>query len=386
MDILRRDHAAHTDAAKVNRPNRAMITILCLLGISLNLFLVLPNLRYVVHGDNDFLAFYAGSALAGTPDLYNQEAVRRVQAPNWENPRTIAYMRLPFYAGMIWPLHFFRFQTAYWVWQAVSLLSLLLFVYWWPEPDRGMTAVACCWSMPLLNCFIMGQDLMFVMLILAVALRLLLRDKPFAAGCILSLCCIKYNLFLMLPLLIVRKRMWRLAVGVAAGGSVLLAISFAVGGWSWPLRYIAMLRLPTTTPYYGGLPNLHGLFFGQPHGAALEVLAAALVLAVSWRTMKSDEVRAGFAAMLAGGLLLSYHAFFADAFVMAPASLLFLSRFANPAYKLVALVLVLPFAFWQYLLAAPLIPPVAVFLAVLLLMFLVENAPPGLRKRLYLTA
>ena len=384
-EILTSRRQRETDSDRRRLP-RTLAVVLCLAGISLNALLVLPGLHYILHGDNDFLAFYAGSALAGSPDLYNQQAVQRVQAPHWQYPRNIAYMRLPFYAAMIRPLHWFPFQSAYWVWQGFSLLSFLLFLVWWPEADRGLTAVACCWSLPLLNCFIMGQDLMFVMLLLAVSMTFLFRGKPFAAGCIWSLCFIKYNLFLTLPLLIVRKRLWKLAGGMTAGGVVLLAVSFAVGGWSWPVSYMAMLRLPTSTPYYSGLPNLHGLFSGKAHGVELEALGGILVLAASWAAMKNDDLRVGIGAILTSGLLLSYHAFLADAFVMVPAVLLFLSQVTNSGYKLIAFVLILPFACWQFIVPAPLFPPVALFLAILLLMAALEYAPPTFRRRLSVAA
>ncbi|PYT31217.1 MAG: hypothetical protein DMG57_05680 [Acidobacteria bacterium] len=91
-----------------------------------------------------------------------------------------------------------------------------------------MTALACCWSVPLLDCFIMGQDVPIVMLGLAVALAQFFRGHHFAAGCVFSLCLIKCNLFLPMPLPIIGKRLWRFGAGTMAGGATLLAISFAV--------------------------------------------------------------------------------------------------------------------------------------------------------------
>ena len=171
----------------------------------MNCYLKLPVLSHAIHGDNDFMGFYAGAKLAGSDDLYNADALTRAEAPLWEKPRFLPFVRPPFYAGLISPLRFFSYQTAYWIWQSASLLSTLLFIYVWPVSQRWITALACCWSVPLLDCFIMGQDVPIVMLGLAAALALFFRGHHFAAGCVFSLCLIKYNLFLPMPLLIIGK-------------------------------------------------------------------------------------------------------------------------------------------------------------------------------------
>jgi hypothetical protein len=352
---------------------RILLTLLCILGLSVNGVLMFPVLPYIVHGDNDFMGFYAGAVLAGSSDLYKLDAATRVEARYWEHPRAIAFVRLPFYAALISPLRYFSYQRAYWIWQSISLAAVAMFVCVWPARNKWLTAVACCWSLSLLNCFIMGQDVTMVMLALAVSLAALFRGRHFAAGCLFSICAIKYNLFLAIPLLIIKKRAWKFAGGLATGGLVLLAISFASGGWSWPRQYLAILRLPTTTPYYAGLPNLHGLFYHQPHSLLMESVTACLVVLAAWLAMSGKEIRHAIAAALASGMLLSYHAFFADSFMMVAVGLLLLDRVEDRLYKLVAIALLCPLTFLPFIAPTPFFHPAIVFLAALLLMAVRES-------------
>jgi hypothetical protein len=325
----------------------------CLLGIAVNCCLKHPDLPYIFGGDNDFMSFYAGAQLVGTGELYNPEAMARAESRVWEIPRTLPFVRLPVYAWMISPLRFFSYQRAYWIWQSVSLAAVLLFVCFWPAPRKWMTAMACCWSLPLLECFIMGRDVAVVVLALAVSLALLFRGKGFAAGCVFSLCFIKYNLFFPIPLLIVGKRLWRFGGGMVVGGTALLATSFAVGGWSWPWRYAAVLGLPATTPSYNGMPNLHGLLSSLPRNVFLEPAATCLVIAAAWLVIRNGDIASGVSATLVSGLLISHHAFLGDAFILAPASLLLLSRPSSVPVRSVALFLLCPLAYVPLMLLAP---------------------------------
>jgi hypothetical protein len=353
-----------------------LVALLCLLGIGVNCFLKWPILGYIIHGDNDFIGYYAGAELAGSPDLYNADAVARTELPLCEIPRFLAWIRLPFYATLISPLRLWSFQHAYWVWQFVSLIALLGFIYYFPAP-RWMTILACCWSVPLLECFIMGRDVVFVMVVLAVALSLFTRGKHFAAGSVLSLCLIKYNLFLLLPLLIVGKRLWRLGTGFIAGGAVLAVVSFAVAGWAWPIHYLEILRLPPTTPQSDGLPNLHGLFALQQNSFLWQAAGTVLVLVVTWLVIRRADTARAFAVTLIGGLLVSYHAFFGDTFILLPAALFLVSAPAGELDLPTGIFLLSPIASLPFLLPKAPYPP-----AVLLVAILVLLAAPDLWKSL----
>src|ERR1035438_6484492 len=347
---------------------RLFIVFGCLLGIAANCFVEFPALPYIVHGDNDFMCFYSAAQLAGSGELYNPSAIARAEARVWDSPRALPYTRLPFYAALLAPLRFFSYRHAYWLWQLGSLAAALLFVYFWPAPRRWIAAMAMCWSMPLLHCFFMGRDLIVLMPVLAVSLALLFRGKHFAAGCVFSLCLIKYNLFLPVPLLIVGRRLWRFGGGMVAGGAALLGISFAVGGWSWPWQYVAVLRAPRTTGRYSGMPNLHGLFSGLPPSVLLEAGGTCVVLVAAWFVIRRGGIARAVSATLVSGLLISYHAFFGDALLLVPASLLLLSGTSSVPVRLAAIFMLCPLAYLPFLLPASPFPPAVLILLPLLVM------------------
>lgn len=358
---------------------RLLIVLGCLAGIAVNGFLKFPVLSYIVNGNNDFQGFYAEAQLAGSADLYNPKALARAESKVGDHPRYLPMVRLPFYAAMMSPLRAFPYHRAYWIWQSASLAALVVFVYFWPGPRKWMTAMACCWSAPLVECFLAGRDVAIVLMVLAVSLALFFRGRHFAAGCVLSLCLIKYNLFLPLPLLIAGKRLWRLGGGILAGGAVLLGISFAVSGWSWPLQYAAMLRAPNTTPSYAAMPNLHGLLSGL-HGIFPEAAATCAVLIAVWLVIRGGENDRAVAAMLAGGLLVSYHAFFGDEAILIPVGLYLLGQARGTPGKLVGIVMLCPLTYIPFRIPNPPIPPSAVLLLPLLVMLVEEIRARRSRK------
>src|SRR5471032_2389673 len=126
---------------------RLLAPLGCLLGIAVTSFLYLPVLPYIVHGNNDFICFYAAAELAGTKGLYDVESLRRAESELGDRRHFVVFTRLPYYAAWISPLRFFSFETAYRIWQTASLAGVLLFVYFWPAPARWTTAMACCWSL-----------------------------------------------------------------------------------------------------------------------------------------------------------------------------------------------------------------------------------------------
>ncbi|HUA63065.1 MAG TPA: glycosyltransferase family 87 protein [Verrucomicrobiae bacterium] len=347
-------------------PKSSWFVVACLLGVAFNCLLLYPALHFVTGGDNDFMNLYAGGVLAGSPDLYNMEAVRRVQSTFWEHPRYLPFTRLPFYAALLSPLRLLKYGNAYRLFQLLSLATVIAIVFIFPARNRWFTAAACCWSLPLLNGFVMGQDVAIVVFVLAIALALLFRGKDFAAGCVLSLCLIKFNLFMALPILILARRMWRLGRGAVAGSAILLAASFVVAGWHWPATYWTVLRFPATTALFAGLPNLRGLFALLP-GVNYWQAAATLIAAVlAWIAARRGSLPLALSAVLLCGLLVSHHAFCADAFVVVPAAILLWDGSVHPAHKTLALLLLCPLIYLPLLVMPnPVLHPAIVFLAAL---------------------
>jgi hypothetical protein len=83
---------------------------------------------------------------------------------------------------------------------------------------------------------------LFLLLWIAIAAALFERGRRFAAGMVLALCSAKPHLFLLLPLLLLGRRMWSTIWGLLAGGALLAAVSFAAAGPHWPREFLSGAR------------------------------------------------------------------------------------------------------------------------------------------------
>ncbi len=192
----------------------------------------------VFTGANDFLSFYAGARLVGTPDLYNHDRVKQIQSTEIGIPSdTLPFIRPPYYAALLWPLGKLPYMTAYAVWQLLNLAAVAGFVWLFPGGPRRKTLVFTWWSVPVFWSFANAQDLPLVLLWIAVTLRLHQKGHPVAAGAVLSVCATKAHLFLLLPLLIANRECRRLLAGLALGGAVLMLVSVAVAGPRWMIEF-----------------------------------------------------------------------------------------------------------------------------------------------------
>ena len=320
-----------------------------LAGVTFLVLIWWPSVGKIAAGANDFLAFYAGARLVGTPELYDPAAAARVEheAAGMTGP-ALRYIRLPYWAVVLWPLGRMSYPAAYAVFQAVSLAALAGFVLLWPG-NRGAALVACCWSVPVSAAFASGQDVFFLLLWITLAVRWQER-RPWAAGMVLALCAAKFHLFLPLPLLLAAQRRWRMAAGLAAGGAVLAALSFAAAGADWPVRLLATLASPAIEPGETVMPTLRGLFAGVPGRTAWEPILAAACLVFLWMAARRADFATGFAATLTAGLLIGRHAYPADCTLLIPAALLVMARAPAPRLRWFAIGLLVPV--WYLILMA----------------------------------
>jgi hypothetical protein len=310
------------------RFGRWQVGLICLAGLMVNAFTLGPGQIHTLRGDTDFMPSYAGGKLAFSAELYTPERVLETEAQTEgrSNPARL-FVRLPCFAVFFWPLAQLPYSvaSALWevlFWEVLCALSLVVFCLTWPARRKWVTAVACCWSLPIWMTLAEGQDIGFVLLWMAVAAALLRRKHPVAAGLVASLCLAKFHLFLPIPVWICARRQWRFAYGIFAGAATLLALSFAANGRDWPLRYLALLREPGTNPFHEIMPNLNGLFAGMRYENAFEVAALSAIAIAVWSASRRRNPNWGLAAALAGGLLAAPHAYMADGALLVPAGLM----------------------------------------------------------------
>lgn len=318
----------------------------------------------IAAGSNDFLAFYAGGRLAGTPHLYNPDRIRAVQIESaGRTGEAMLFIRPPFLAAFLWPLAQLPYRTAYLIWEVLSLSALAGFIALWRRSSLALTLLVSCSFVPILVGLANGQDVAFLLLWIALSATLLERGRPLTAGLVLSLCGAKFHLFLLAPVLVWRERQRRYALGLAAGVAALVALSFATAGPDWPRQYYAILTSPAVHPRTAHMPNLHGLFVGLPYAALLQGLATAGIVWAHWRIVRRTTFRNGLAATLAGGLLIGHHAYLADCALLLPTGLEVAHTATRPAVRFLAVLLITPLLYFLYP-SWPLLIPAATVLLV----------------------
>jgi hypothetical protein len=229
------------------------------LGILFLLSLAYLQRGRALKGQNDFVQLYTGAKLAGTADLYSRAAnlalIKSIQGFTMD---TVVYTRPPFYAALLVPLAHLPYGVAYDLFSLATLGSILWFVVRFSTECPSLPFFAAI-SIPLLTALCNGQDTPFLVAILGGAMLLSRRNKDFLAGLVLSLCAIKFHLFLFLPILMLAKKRWRILGGGTAGIGLLTGLGVLVNGPDSLRQYLAVLRDPWINPNANEMPNLHGL-------------------------------------------------------------------------------------------------------------------------------
>ena len=359
--------------------SRPLIVVCCLIGIAVNCLIIGPvALQTAYEGYNDFRHFYIGAKLAGDSGLYNINYVLAIQQQLiGKSNQHLLPNRLPFYYALLSPLARLPYRPAFFFWLGSLIFAVVLFVLLCPCASRATLALACCWSLPLIFSLAIGQDVAFVLLSLGAALWAFYRGKPLTAGAVLSLCLIKFHLFLLLPLLILGKREWRLGAGLFSGAALLLGASFLVSGWQWPKAYASILLEPESREALAVMPNLHGLAANFPIAGIVEVLMSAIVAGIVYLVIRREPFDIALAATLVGSLLLSRHTYLQDCAILIPSLVLLTRPQAGPVVRCGALILALPFAYVFVVIALGTITALLLLLLLVLMALSMKSASPA---------
>jgi Glycosyltransferase family 87 len=298
---------------------RAAWAVVILTGVLFRAHIVHGLPREVELCAADFSAFYSGGALVGSPQLYSPGAAFAVQEQSIGcHHENLVFIKPPFYALLMWPFAQLPFVPAFYLFRVLVLVGVAVFLWMWPG-DRWAAAAACAWSVPLAATFTVGQDVVFVLVAVLGAYRMLRSGRQFAAGALLGLCAIKFHLFLLLPVLLLRWRLWKTVAGGAAVGVVWFAMCFAAAGPRWIAAYRAALSGTRINPYTFNMVNLRGLFgydspWIWPAAAGVAIVCGYLI----WR----GSLEVGLSVVLAGGVLITPHTTVCDATLFLPCLLL----------------------------------------------------------------
>jgi hypothetical protein len=234
----------------------------------------------------------------------------------------IPFYRLPFFALAFKALAVLPYPLARGLFLLIEIAALAGFVALWPLSHRRWAAVAICWSTPVAMCLGFGQDSVLFLFFFTLGFWLLRRERDFWAGVAFAVCASKLHIAIVLPVVLAAHSKWKTILGGATGGVTMVALSFATEGPQWPARIMELTHLPEFDPASNRMPNLRGLltFFGG--GFALEIVLALLVAIAIFFISRRMPMKYGMTLALAGGLMLSHHAYVYDCPVLLPALLL----------------------------------------------------------------
>jgi Glycosyltransferase family 87 len=283
----------------------------------------------------DFPDFYCAARMLAAGhghQLYDANLQRQYQARYAGRVGTL-YIHPPFEAVLYLAVAGLPLRYAYLLWFLLNLAFLAvaarrLVREFAPPRDWLFCFAASLTFVPVLLCFLQGQDSLLLLLLVVLAFVALRRGRAFATGCWLGLALFKFQLILPLVAVLVltqnRNARSALAKGFSLVALALAALSAAVSGWSVFLVYPRFLLHLQAQPFHGIVPqamaNLRGLvyfFFHDDHslGAVLTLsllCAAALIETLrGWKLgskkKKEDEFDLAFANTVVFALLVSYH-------------------------------------------------------------------------------
>src|SRR5438105_4698123 len=137
-----------------NAPNRSRLAVIVLFGLLATGALAWQSGDRFINGLNDFFALYPGGRLAFDPQLYDKATEDRVQEEAAHGfSEGMTFIRLPFYAVMLWPLGRLPYPQAYGIFLLLSFLSLVGFIAIWRPPSPAVTLEATCLFLPALVAF-----------------------------------------------------------------------------------------------------------------------------------------------------------------------------------------------------------------------------------------
>jgi hypothetical protein len=348
------------------------------LGVVFLLVLGFIQRERALRGENDFVQLYIGAKLAGTPHLYSREANLALEkATLGFTMDTVVYTRPPFYAALLKPLSWLPYRVAYAVFSLASLGSLLWFVIRFSKECSSLAFFASM-SIPALAALCGGQDTAFLLAILGGSILLTRQKRNFLAGMLLSLCAIKFHLFLFVPLLLLLKRRWSILGGGAAGTAILTLFGMLVAGPGALRQYVNVLRDPWINYKATVMPNLHGLVATLHGDARMEFALVAIVAAgFLWTLSKTENYEFLFAASLVAGLLVSFHSGMTDDLILLPAFVLVMGSCTQPALRVAAGLILTPIPYFMVMADAPYSAIVPVTLLLMLGMFLIACRGAG---------
>lgn len=263
----------------------------------------------------DFPLFYAAGKIEAS-ELYRLSRQEQEQQTVWAVERRgqqefhfSPFLRPPHYRVLLEPLARLGFWPAFGLWTAAQVASLVA-ALWLLSRRYGFNPV---WFVLLPLCPYLttavnwGQDTPLVLLVLVLTLELLVTGRDLAAGGVLALALVKWNLVALVPVLLLAHRRWRFLAGFLAVAGLEAAFGVSLIGWAGLQDYMAALRGDYADYLSPGMPSARGLLLlaGAPSSAAVVTAAAGIVM-TAW-ALRRLKFPLAFSAAVSASVILTYH-------------------------------------------------------------------------------
>ena len=249
------------------------------------------------------------------------------------------YLRPPFEALLFVPFTYLSYRAAYAAWILFSLALLsgaarliqcntnildAMSQYTRGIPvDYGLLLVVFLTFAPTMNCFLIGQDSVLMLMIYTLVFITLKRGREFEAGGVLACGLFKFHLVLPFAIIFALRRRGLFLLGFAGITLLLVAISVLVSGPGALIAYPKMFLNSQYRALMGFQPeyaaNVHGLVYmitptNMPAAIPWTVVAAlsAFLLWLTARLWNDGEFDLSFSAAVIASLLTGYHSFVYD--------------------------------------------------------------------------
>jgi len=278
-------------------------------------FAVMP-LQRMLRAENDFVHWYVGGALFGTPDLHLEAPNHALQTKLIGGVLDHSYFIRPtFYGLLLKPLSWMPYLTSYVVFQIFSVFGCLLYFLRTFGRQWQDIWVYAAMSIPLISNIVNGQDVTLLLGICTLSLVLARKDRDFLSGLVFTLCAIKFHLFIFTPIAMLAQKRWKMFGGGVTGAILLFVLGLLGGGWTVFMSLVALLSKPENHPYPELMPNLRGMVQALTGGSSQPIaftLALFVAAAVVFLMCKADNYEKAFAYAIIGGLLVNFHAYIQD--------------------------------------------------------------------------
>ena len=307
----------------------------------------------------DFPAFYAAGSIVGDgdwADLYDPDRQLAEQARLFpESDDSFLYFAYPPHAAAVYrPLAALDYRLAYalhsMAMAAAAVAALALIRPMVPLVRRRfeLTVTATLLFNPVLRAVTGGQNTALTLLGVAAAWRLLHDEEDVAAGFVVALLLYKPQVAVPLAGVLLLARRWRAVAAVAVGAVMVWGLGTMLAGTGWLTTWWAEVRSfaeldagvngHNAISWLGVSEHLLGAGSTAAYAVAAPfVLASVAAVSFVWISDRFD-LGTRFAVTAAGILLMSPHAMFYDAGLLAITAVVALDRLGARAVPVVGAV------------------------------------------------